>query len=167
MNFFALGLALAIVIASALFGPKEEVLPIQKENVLSATMAPLPSPVVTVKPEPTEKPFSPTPVSAPAADIFQFQYPGSSLVTATNSTLTLNSSDSSRQITDWYKEKIRAKGYNAQSFVVTQANDEILNSLTAAGKDSKVSVVISQKSGESAVKITVNLEAIDKIDKTI
>lgn len=67
----------------------------------------------------------------------------------------LISSDSPDTITDWYKEKIKEKGMNVTSFVVTKTNDNVLNKLAGASSQAKVEVEISRPSGTSQTQISV------------
>lgn len=65
------------------------------------------------------------------------------------------SDDNPDTITAWYKEKLKSLGYNANSFVVTKANDKILNKLVSDNGTNQIRIEISKENGNSPVKIKV------------
>ena len=75
-----------------------------------------------------------------------FLYPNANITNQTNSTLSLESTDSPEDITDWYKNTINTIGMNVTSFVVTSTNDVVLNKLSAANSEMKIEVTIKNES---------------------
>jgi len=82
-------------------------------------------------------------------------YPGSKIISILENSFVLESSDNADEITDWYKEKIKKKGLNVTTFVVTKTNNNVLNKLVGANKDERISVEIEQKTSDSKVTIRV------------
>ena len=72
--------------------------------------------------------------------------PTETITNQTNSTLSLESTDSPEDITDWYKNTINTIGMNVTSFVVTSTNDVVLNKLSAANSEMKIEVTIKNES---------------------
>ena len=146
MNILVIGIAVVIVIVSAVFAR-----PTKAPEVLSTTSEPSPAPqetpVLTI-----------APTIVPKGTIFQLQYPGSTVAASTSTTLILNSSEDPDKITDWYKEKIKAGGYNVKSFVTTKTNGEVLNKLAGANGGGEVNITVSQASVGSNIEISVNLK---------
>ncbi|OGG01811.1 hypothetical protein A2Z33_00950 [Candidatus Gottesmanbacteria bacterium RBG_16_52_11] len=127
------------------------------------TMTPTAAPSVTlIPPRPTVIP-SAIPTAVPTAAktggrITDYIYPGATVRSQSEDSLSLESGDSPDKVTDWYEEKIRSAGMNVRSFVKTKTNGKVLNKLSAAGTDDvSISIEISREPGESAVRITVTL----------
>lgn len=127
----------------------------------SSPTMPVPEPTVlptaTKAPTPTNRPIpTNTPVpKIPASNVdTSWQYPGSQKV----NDQTFTSTDEPQKITDWYKNKINSLGYQVRSFVQTNANDKIENSLSAAKNNNETSIKITKKPGDATVKIKVVLD---------
>lgn len=82
-------------------------------------------------------------------------YPNSVKVGSNDGRVVLQSSDNSKAITDWYKNRINSLGMNATSFIQTSTNDTVLNSLVGSDGQREVKVEISRNAGDSVTKITV------------
>ncbi len=97
---------------------------------------------------------SPTPTMtvAVAAQPGDWQYPNADKVGENK----WQSYDSAKQITDWYVAKIKSMGLPVTSFVKTNANDKILNSLAAAKDGWKIKITIAQESSAAVVTITID-----------
>ena len=80
----------------------------------------------------------------------EYVYPGSEILSQSDSLLELSSGDDTDKITDWYKDTIRKNGFIAKNFVSTKTNGEVLNKLEAAGEDIKISIEITKSPGSSA-----------------
>ena len=110
-------------------------------------------------PTKTPTPFAtntPKPVST---NLSNFQYPNSQVVSSSETSLVLNSTDNSDTITDWYKEKIKGEGMNVTSFVTTKTNDNVLNKLVGADGEREIRVEIKKDPGSSVVNISVVVNA--------
>ena len=59
---------------------------------------------------------------------------------------------------NWYKDKIKALGMNATSFVQTNTNDNVLNKLVAANNSQKVTVEISRSNSSSPTSVSIVLD---------
>ncbi|KKR30476.1 hypothetical protein A2715_04400 [Candidatus Woesebacteria bacterium RIFCSPHIGHO2_01_FULL_39_32] len=104
----------------------------------------------------TSTPY-PTKTSDQVSNLFieDYTYPGATITSTSANTLTLESQGNVDAITDWYKDKIQSTGMNVKTFVVTKANDNVLNKLGGSNSDQEVNVEIEKKFGESKVLIRV------------
>ena len=100
----------------------------------------------------------PTQTQTPLTDITQFRYPGSFIVSLTGTTLSLESSENTDKITDWYKEKIKNQGMNVKTFVVTKTNDNVLNTLVGADGKKEIRVEIKKNSEEQTTHILLTVK---------
>ena len=162
MKFIALSLSIFLVILGAYASRRYQLSTINKvnEQVLSVSeetsQTNTPTPTSLSNEEPTQS-ISPTQVPSNEFLVSSFIYPGAKVVTQTQTTLSLESSDDTDIITNWYKDKIKGMGANVKSFVVTRANDKVLNKLVGANSDVEVAVEISKDPGSSVAKISVLL----------
>ena len=126
-------------------------------NESSVTFSPTPTsvPTATATPTPVRKQDSSGVISPSLSD---FLYPGAKILTISQTSASLESSEDPDKITDWYKDKIVGLGMNVKSFVNTKANDRVLNKLAGANATRQINVEISKDSGTSLVKISVSLE---------
>lgn len=119
-----------------------------------------------IPPTPTPQPLSefstsPLPHSSPSPSsisLANFIYPNSQLIQSSSSSIILESNDNSQTITEWYKDKIRSLGFNAKSFITTNANGKILNKLAASNGEAEIMVEIEKEPQSQIVKISVNLK---------
>lgn len=104
----------------------------------------------------TSTPY-PTKTSNQMSNLFieDYKYPGATITGASTNTLTLELQGNVDAITDWYKDKIQSTGMNIKTFVVTKANDNVLNKLSGSNANQEVNVEIEKKFGESSVLIRV------------
>ena len=148
-------LAIGITVSQRQIGSIESS-PAEKEEVLSenvnSTGLPTPSPEETITPFPTSSPQVVT------SSIHAYIYPGSNVINSSSSVLSLESDENVDKITDWYKDKIQSAGMNIKTFVVTKANDNVLNKLGGSNANQEVNVEIEKKSGESNVSIRVTID---------
>ncbi|KKU92476.1 MAG: hypothetical protein UY21_C0001G0099 [Microgenomates group bacterium GW2011_GWA1_48_10] len=111
------------------------------------------TPTAAKTPESKPTPKSPAPSSE--NNLEQFRYPGSTVVNSSPTSLSLESSDNPDSITNWYKDKLKSLGYNANSFVTTKSNDKIVNKLVSADGNTEIRVEITRNPGDSITKTTV------------
>ena len=123
----------------------------ETKEVLSETSLPVSTTNLTL-PESTITPSTPRPEEA---DINEYIYPGSVIISSNGSTLKLTSSDNPDTITQWYKEKIKSAGMNVNSFVTTKTNGNVLNKLSAADGTTDIKVEIKKQASGSKVEISV------------
>ena len=129
-----------------------------------------PSPTIIQSPSPTPTHSSatiapatntPTPTlhvsTPPSISIDEFRYANSSTKSSNSTSLTLESTDDSDTITNWYKEKIKSAGMNTKSFVTTKTNGNVLNKLVGANGKTQIRVEISKSAGSDTVEITVTV----------
>lgn len=109
--------------------------------------------------------FSPTPFASPKpfgsepqdSNILDYKYPNSQVISTSSNFLSLESTDESDVITNWYKEKVNSLGMNVKTFVTTKANDKVLNKLVGGDGDTELRIEISMENSGSAVKISVTI----------
>lgn len=125
----------------------------------STTSTPVPTSSNSPLPSNSEEP-STTPESTQTNNlgIDEWIYPGASVTSKSGASLSLETGDNTESVTDWYKEKVREKGFNAKSFVTTKTNDNVLNKLSGAKEGQEVLIEIKKAPSETSAKITVTLE---------
>lgn len=161
MNVVTLIVAAAIVITGIIYSRinrveinlpqenKEEVLSESAEEKDADDISPSTKPNATSFPTPTQTTIN--------SNILDYKYPNSQLISSSEYFLSLESSDNSDVITNWYKEKVNSLGMNVKTFVTTKANDKVLNKLVGADGDKEISVEISKENEASSVKISVTI----------
>ncbi len=151
---------------------------VSKQRFLNQSIAqssPNPSPAFEaqnpqiVSPQPTQTPsltssakpaFHPLntsqPTSSSSKDINDFKYPNANNKDSSSTFLHLETADSPNTVTEWYKTKIKNLGLNTQSFVVTNSNNNVNNSLSASGNglNIKVEIIKSEPSKLTTIKVT-------------
>lgn len=122
----------------------------REQEVVLGESAPTDTPVPTI-------PSSPTPPDTQSSSTNQtdFIYPGATIGSQSDSSMTLTSTDDAQAITDWYKNKIKELGMSTRSFVQTRTNDNVHNVLAAAKNNDEIKVTITKNAGESLVSIVV------------
>jgi len=109
----------------------------------------------TKKPTPTNFPI---PTQSPqSSNLSEYKYPNSQIVSSSSNSLSLESSDNSDSITEWYKGKINSQGMNVKTFVTTKANDKVLNKLVGADGNKEIRIEISKEDIASFVNISVTV----------
>lgn len=120
---------------------------------------PTPSVEPTLTPTPTSVATATqtnTPTATPTVNSSDgWIYPGSTVVRAVP--LSLTSSADSKVVTDWYKARIKAEGFNTTSFIVTSTNDKIYNKLVAAKNAQKIEVLITRDTNTQPLSISVSI----------
>lgn len=135
--------------------PKPSGTPTIEKKVLSEVATLIPAPVLpTPKSVPTPTPVSTT---APSSNISDYIYPGANVVSSSDKSLSLTSSDNADSVTSWYKQKITSNGFRSEAFAETKANDRVMNKLGGDNGQFSIQIEISQDSADSQVKISVNL----------
>jgi hypothetical protein len=86
-------------------------------------------------------------------NLITLQYPGSLVITKSNTKLELESMDDVNQITLWYKNIL--SNYQAKSFVSTVANGKVQTMLTASNENRLIKIEISKPSTSERVEIVV------------
>lgn len=134
-----------------------------KNNLPSPTLTPSSTPTIIISPTVTvyKKNSIPTPkqdTTNSGQDINSYKYPSSSVKEESGNRLFLESTDDPQAITNWYKEKITSLGMNANSFVQTNTNGNILNKLAATKSGFKINVKISKKTNDEKTKIEISLD---------
>lgn len=118
------------------------------------TLSPI-TPTLTPIPQPTAQP---TPLS-PAKTQSWF-YPGAQIQSQSGSTSIYQTTDDPNQVADWYKSQINSQHLNTKSFITTNSNGNVVNSLVGAAGNSQVTVKINKLNNENVTKITVTLTNI-------
>ena len=162
MKFIVLSLSIFLVIVGAYASRRYQLSTINKESeeVLSVSEETDQTPTPSPTPVPTQEQVASASITPPPQNqlsVSGFLYPGSKVLVQTQTTLNLENFDDTDVITDWYKDKIKGIGANVKSFVITRANDKVLNKLVGANSLVEVSVEISKDSGSSVAKILVSL----------
>ena len=118
-----------------------------EEEIIKVSLTPIPTKIPTLKPT----------VSVNSSfNISDFIYPNSQAIDQKDGEVKLKSGDGSDKITNWYKEKIKSLGMSVNTFVVTKANDKVLNKLVGAGSNREVRITIEKGEGASEVIITIS-----------
>lgn len=112
-------------------------------------------PISTSTPEPTS---STTPSQVNTTSIDEWIYPGASVTSKSGASLSLETREDTKVVTDWYEGKIRSGGFNVKSFVTTKTNDNVLNKLSGAKSGQEVAIEIKKAPGEANTKVTVTLD---------
>ncbi len=153
-------IAIGILVIISFVGPKKSVM---EKSKTTPTHVISPSPTTT--PTPTTKTSSSIiitlePTKTPSSNVAYSQtfiYPRSKIISNENGKITLESSDSAKTITDWYKNKIKEQGMNTTSFVTTNTNGKIYNKLTGSISTKTVEIEIKKESDESTVHVVISL----------
>ena len=125
------------------------------ETSADPTITPTPSGISTPSTTPKPKVIifpTPTVTLTVTVTLADWQYPSSNKVGDNK----WESHDDAKTITDWYVNKIKSMGLPVTSFVKTNTNDKILNSLAAAKDSWKIKITIAQDSSDAAVVITID-----------
>src|SRR3989338_10737231 len=105
---------------------------------------------------------TPTPTSTPTLspenfpDQKTYRYPNSKILSQTNTTLTLESTDSPQIITTWYKSLLDKLDLNVKNYVNTNTNDNVENKLSVAGSGQSISVSVSKNATANETTININ-----------
>ncbi len=156
-------IAISIVTIVGLFSSREII-------TLKKHIEETPTPTITQDESPTTTPtvvLSPTthititdainPTSIPTTspqtntDSSDFAYPGSQ----NKGDNEYESTDNPESITNWYKEKVKAMGFNTKSFVTTKTNDNVNNVLAGASGQTDIKVTITRGSGDTTTHIKI------------
>ena len=130
---------------------------------LAPTTIPTDVPTPTMKtatPRPTAAPTltpSNKPTAQPQANLDSLHYQPSTAVQSTDTRLELTSADDPAVITDWYKSKLQALGYQSRSFITTSTNGKVINKLVVTGHGSTITVDITKEPGASQTHIIVTI----------
>ncbi len=127
---------------------------IQPPKNNSNTISPTNSPVSGAEEKPLQP--SPTEIVTQQGSIGLFEYPNASKIDQSGRTLTLSSTDDAFLITAWYKEKIRSLGMNVTTFIQTNTNNSILNTLSGSNGSKTVQIEISKPPNKQEVQIKIN-----------
>lgn len=136
---------------------KTEVLSEQNESNGEQTPVPTPTEVATPTP-PTVATNTQTNTPASTASPSSTDgwiYPGSNVIRTVP--LSITSTADQKLVTDWYKARIKAEGYNTTSFIVTSTNDKIYNKLVAAKNSQKIEVLITRETDKDPLSISVSI----------
>ncbi len=164
MNIFIV-IATLIVIVIGVFHGKTNIkktINIPNEKVLSSedSVTPMPTntPLASPPTSPTpNQPLAETPIPTTTPTSNAWQYPNSTIVSQSQNSLSLKSSDSADAITNWYKLKLKEMKLSSTAIVQTSTNGNVLNKLGASNGSIKVQIEIKKSSNESTVTITINL----------
>lgn len=165
MNIIVIVIAAVIFVSGVFVNQKrkgEELNDSKEESVLFEEVTE-PSPTSTIPSSPDPTPTL-VPSSAPitsdnagSQNLNIYKYPSSKVISSSNTSLTLESSDNPDTITNWYRQMIKSEDMNVTSFVTAKANDYVLNKLVGANSQMQVSVEIKKDAGDSFVRIVVIL----------
>ncbi|MBI3443339.1 hypothetical protein HY008_01585 [Candidatus Woesebacteria bacterium] len=155
MNIVVTGIAVIIVIIG-IYVNRVNFSRKTSSRVLSldtSTPEPTQSPIptnITIIPTSTPQPISP--------NLSEYRYPNSTVESLSDNSMSLRSADDPKVITDWYKNKINAKGMNIKTFVQTSTNSNVVNKLVGAKAGLEIRVEITKKAGDSVTEISVFIE---------
>lgn len=110
------------------------------------------APVLNTSPSPTKILSNPTVTGEKFTD---FYYPDSQQSTPNKNSVILENSDNPKDITDWYKNKIKSLGFKTTSVIETNTNGNILNTLVAVNNSQQVDIEISKNTNQPKTRITL------------
>lgn len=91
------------------------------------------------------------------SELNEFRYPNSELIQSGDNSNSLESSDDSQIVTNWYKNKIINSSMEIKTFIQTNANEKIVNRLAGSDIKRKVEVEITKENDQSKTKIFINI----------
>ncbi len=97
-----------------------------------------------------------SPTTNASGEINDYIYPTSKVINSSNSHLTLETSDNSNVVVNWYTSKMSAKKMNNQNLQVNNNNNLINDVLKASNTNSNVEVDINGHEG-STLTITITI----------
>lgn len=167
--FTVVSLAILVVAMITRSATNGSVNPLEKTNVLSATVeeSPTPQPVVSTSPTPTVAPVvleTPTPIAPTStpnvqSSVEMWLYTGAVTDKSVgSSSLSFTTRDSAKAVATWYKNKMNELGYNSKSVIQTQSNEKVLDKLSGSGSRGSVAIEISQDNASAPVKVVVNVD---------
>jgi len=115
--------------------------------------------IASPKPSPSpgaalyQAPPKPNPQSPQTNNSF-LVYPGSTIISQSNSHLSLTTSADPQTVTDWYQDTIRSQNYSVNSFVKTTVNSQVQNKLSGSDGNQKISITITNPS-QTRIEITL------------
>jgi hypothetical protein len=127
----------------------------------SASVTEQPSGAPTAKPTTKVVPTnSPQPTQAsesqPSSSLNDFKYPGSSVTSQSDSSMTLTSNDDATTITNWYSTKLKSAGFNSLSTASSKADDKFRGQVVGGKSGEQISVTIEKDTSSQAVSISVS-----------
>lgn len=117
-------------------------------------------PTSTVTKNPTQLPVTPKstqPPTNPSQSLSDWYYPGSQILSVTDKTVNLVTSDEPDKVTDWYKAKLNDAGMTAKTVVKTQTNGTVENVVAGAGGGINIKITITHQPKELDTKIKVEI----------
>jgi len=123
------------------------------------TAMPFPTPkMFTHSPKPTPH-VSISPTSLPSTNINDYIYPGSQIISSSSTNLSLQSSDSSDSITNWYEAKVNS-GFSTRSDSITNINGNVSGTITAGNGSENVNITINKTAGELYTTIKIEIKSL-------
>lgn len=166
-----------VVLSVAIFTRDHSIFPKNNSSTVLATeteveatstpeVEPSPTETPTPTPEPTVTPtlaptVTPTAVPVPAQPVsflLSWRYPDSSVISQTDTSLTLSSNTDPKVIVNWYKDRIKSENFHATSMIQTSTNGKILDKIVAADGTREVRIEINRDAGSNTAGITVDLK---------
>jgi hypothetical protein len=103
-------------------------------------------------PRPTTKPTS-EPSNATSSSLQQFVYPGSTIVSSSSTSITLESRDDTMQIVDWYKAAMERENAQIKNTVVNTVNGKTTATLTVSTNGHNMYVTITHSDAVTSIKL--------------
>jgi hypothetical protein len=131
---------------------------LQTNKVENSVSFSSPSPAITPTASPTSFPtLSPRNNISNQRDISDYIYPNSRVNSRTHDSLDLTSTDNPDTIANWYKDRIKSKNMNVNTFVMTKSNDKVVDKLVGQSQSASVNIEINKEAGDSTVTMKVHI----------
>lgn len=171
MNTIPITISLVIVALGVLYRQSTGTTQVQRDSGVDYIKRIL-TPTITVVPTEYPKPpiattLIPPMVITPTYEIIKepsvpvksrnfdtWLYPGAMVVNDQHGVQSISSHDPGR-ITSWYEDKIKSVSMQVVTFVKTNANGEVKNTLGASDKDGSIRIEISKTSGSDTTSIII------------
>jgi hypothetical protein len=133
---------------------KYGVVHVPKKQAPALTVLPTENPSPPTAPTPTHVTVREPSGPPKSVNFDSWVYPGASVVNDQHGVQSTSSDDPGR-ITKWYEDKIKSLSMQVSTFVRTNANGAVKNTLGASGRDENIHVEISKNSGSDMTSIVV------------
>src|SRR4030042_3716946 len=166
MNIIVILVAIVFLSVGVLFNQKSRLSKDDNVNQIASQETPsVMSATDEPRNSPTEKPIiksQTTPLATTTPDsqnnILEYRYNQAEIIEVLPNSLIIKSTDDTKTITNWYKEKIKSEGMNINTFVETNTNNNILNKLVGATGQKELRIEITKKGSDLSSQINISLK---------
>ncbi|HET9946783.1 MAG TPA: hypothetical protein VFQ63_01855 [Patescibacteria group bacterium] len=161
VTFFILFTIIGIVAISEkslrLFSTEKNILPVIHPTVIPSVTQEVPTAATTPIVHFFMTTISQNPPLTPQPDLSgEWVYPSSLVISKSNTTITMTSSDDPSIITAWYQEKISHLFRTATTIAKTNANGNVFNQISVSSDNNSVRITIQKTNDEKSTRIEVS-----------